>query len=94
MASKGQKFSLPVVSHPHTVQRLTSFLRERNGSSGINRKRKKNGSPIAHKITVITTEPMNKSRLCIQGFMGFTSFFRINYCCKYLSLRNDAEFKI
>ena len=61
VASKGQKRSLPVVSHPHTGQRLTSRCFPNNGIKGITRKAMKNGNPSIQKIADRSSEPASET---------------------------------
>jgi hypothetical protein len=69
VASQGQKRSLPVVSHPHAGQRRTCRSRWRNGTIGMNRKRKKNGNPRYHIRTVAASDTASSIRLVLHAFI-------------------------
>jgi len=55
-----------VVSHPQTGQRFTG-RREKNGTSGKNKKRKKNGTCRYQSTAVTATDPASRQALSFHG---------------------------
>ncbi|OPX68681.1 MAG: hypothetical protein A4E37_00884 [Methanoregulaceae archaeon PtaB.Bin056] len=68
--SKGQnEMCGSVVPKPQSGHRFSSLGRERNGMSGMKRKRKKNGMPASQNTALTRRDPPSRTRLFTHGFV-------------------------